>query len=194
MNAMELHLPDGRPAGVHYCSQCRNVFGGMNSQPRAEQCCQNYRCSDCGQDTGSRYMLRCRACVTAGEEAAERKKFEAAEKLTRWDGFIYDGNEYFDTVDCFLDYLAGEDRPVPEYVWACRSKAFVKPCLDSLLDSFMDESYEDFEPSDLHGLEELKQSLARFEEANKEVVSYLPDYSKAVLLAGYREHQEEETP
>lgn len=39
-----------------------------------------------------------------------------------------------------------------------------------------------FEASDLHGTEALEVAITAFNEANKDVVSWSPDYSRAIII------------
>lgn len=183
MNATELHLKDGRSAGIYFCEKCRMVAG---SQHLAEQCCENYKCSTCGKDTGSRTWLICDVCRQSERAAKERERFAKAEKLTTWDGWVFlegTGREGFhENLQEFKDDCFDDERPFPEYVWACKSEQFVKADFDGLMQHIEENGYEDFEANTLAGLDELKAALKAFEDANADVLSYAPDYTKAVLL------------
>ena len=186
MNAIELYLEHGKSAGIFYCEKCRQVAG---SQVLAEQCCQNYLCSKCGKDVGSRSWLVCDACRAADETAKERERFEKAEKLTAWDGWVYlegtGNNGYSESLSDFYDRWAdanGEDADLPEYVWACKSEQFVTVDFDGIMENIEENGYEDFDSRTLNGLEELKAAIKQFEAANAGVLSYSPDFTKAILI------------
>ena len=175
MNATELFLKTGKPAGIFFCEKCRLVAA---TQERAGQCCQNYKCSKCGKDTGSRSWLICDACRDAESAAKERDRFEKAEKLTKWDGWVCNGDDFYESIEDMLDVL----DEAPEYVWACKADHFVRAEVSDIIDRMDDDAYEDWYPETLNGLEELKAALNKFNEANKDVCSYTPDYTKAVLI------------
>lgn len=187
MNAVELFLADGKPASVWFCGKCRHVAG---SQHLADLCCDTYKCNKCGKDTGSRSWLRCEACRDAEDVASEVKRFEAAKKVTAWDGWVYSEGHgykdgYFESLDDFKEWADDErsdETPLPTYVWTCKSEAFAQADIDSILCQITDNGYEDFDPETLDGIPELKAALEAFNEANKDVLSYTPDYSTAVLF------------
>ena len=155
----------------------------------AERCCLNAVCA-CGKDTGEKYLTRCRECRDKFEAAKEAERFEKAVKLTEWDGWVFcegcgyqDG--FFPSLSDFDDWLEDieEEGLAPiKYVWACKPIHFVHASLDNVVDSVIDQAYEDFDTDDLSGLDELKAAIQKFNEANKDCVSYEPDYSKVILL------------
>lgn len=179
MTAIELFLASGKPAGVWFCEKCRTV---APSKLIADRCCNNYQCSTCGKDTGSRSWLVCEPCRIAAEESKERERFEKAEKLTVWDGWVFHGDEFYESVEAMLELL--DEMPHPEYVWAAKEIHFVQADLDDILDRMTDDAYEDFDPETLDGLDELNAALEKFNEVNAKVCSYAPDYAKAVLIQG----------
>jgi hypothetical protein len=185
MNATELFHKDGRPAGVFYCGECRIIFKDASS---AELCCGSYKCEDCGKGTGSRSWLVCDGCRSERDRKRELERFERAEKLTDWDGWVYDEgsgrNGYHQSVADLLEFYEDEERQPPEYVWACDSTAFATLGIDRVKDWILDggDAYEDFDPDDLNGLEELSRALEKFNEANAAVLSYHPNYKRAVLV------------
>lgn len=194
MNATALYVKDPlalpgssfKPSGVYYCEKCKYVGP---SQEMAEQCCQNYKCDRCGLDTGSRSYLRCDACREADRLEKEQRAFAAAEKVTTWHGWVFSeglghADGYFESVEDLLNFCEEEDGiEVPPYAWTCSAKAFATADLESVLSSIEDDAYEDFDVESLDGLPELKAAIDRFNEQNREVVSYFPDYTKAITIA-----------
>ena len=71
---------------------------------------------------------------------------------------------------------------IPEYLWTCEANHFVRVDVSDVTERLDDCSYEDWDPETLNGLEALKEALNAFCEANKDVVSYTPNFKKAVLL------------
>jgi hypothetical protein len=184
MNAIELFHQDGKSAKVFYCSGCRVV---AKTQEEAERCCQPVKCNLCGREVGETYWTRCEACRNKAEADAERQRFEKAEKVTSYDGPFFsesisgyqDG--FFTNISELFDYCADEEIAVPEYVWASHPFPIVDADVDSII-SHIGESLEDFDSKTLNGLDDLKNAITAFNEANRDLVSYEPDYSKAVLI------------
>jgi hypothetical protein len=186
MNATELFHKDGKSANVFYCGKCRNVAA---SQSTAEQCCNNYICTRCGNDTGSRCWIVCDECRSKEDAEKERARFEKSEKLTTWDGWVFcegTGNDGFsESLSDFYDNWSDEHDEggtLPEYVWACTENYFVNASLDDITERLAGDAYEDWDPDTLKGLDELRSALQKFNEANADVCSYHPDYTKAILI------------
>ena len=189
MNATELFLKEGKSAGVFYCEKCRFIH---RTSAEADQCCQPYKCDKCGKEI-ERYRTRCNACRNAADEEVERVRFEKAEKLTAWDGWVFsegigrDG--YSHSLSDFYDNWADEHDEggvPPKYVWACKATHFVRADVSDITERMADDAYEDWEPDTLNGLVELKAALDKFNEVNADVCSYRPDYTKAILLDGMK--------
>lgn len=155
----------------------------------AESCCVPHRCKTCGKEE---QRLECWDCVKAREAKKEAERFEKAQKITEWEGWVFaDGcgykDGYFHDLEELFDWLADQPPDArPEYVWACREEQFVAVSLESILEDIAssESAYEDFETGSLKGQDELRAALEAFAEANKDTVSYFPDYSKAILLDG----------
>jgi len=184
MNAQELFHQDGRTAEIWYCEKCRII---NREKELAEKCC-NWTCSTCGSAT-KQYWTKCDACIDKAELAKNLARFESAEKLTEWTGWIYtdavvgyqDG--YFDSVESLREYCEDKEIPPPLFAWACTENHFVCATIDYITSQIADNAYEDFDSDDLRGLEELKKSIDVFNEANHSHISYEPDYKRAVLIA-----------
>lgn len=181
MNEIELYTKDGKSVGVFACAQCRHVH---QSREFAARCCKNYLCSTCGQDTGSRHWLICEKCRTAEEVKKEAERFEKAEKVTEWDGYLYHGDDFYADLGSLLDDLEWHDGEQPKYAWTCDPVSFVHFDIDRVIDDIMEREdvYEDFDSSDIRGTEELKAALEKFNEANAGIVSYHPNYKRAFLI------------
>lgn len=190
MNSVELFHKDGKPAGVFYCGECRIVH---RTQEHAEQCCAPYKCERCGEIVQEKYWTICTACRKRKEEERERERFENAEKVKAddYDGVLYVegmsgdyGDGYFSGLETLLDYCGDEDSDPPEYAWVCKPCHFASLDIDRVLSYIGDggDAYEDFDYDDLVGVKDLEKAIDAFNEANKGIVSYQPDYTKAVLL------------
>jgi hypothetical protein len=181
MNPLELQLPDGRPAGVFICEKCRRL-GATRLQ--VEKCCQPHACPRCGLALKTGCSAFCDQCYRAKKAENERERFALAEKLTDWDGPVYlddtGRNGFSDTLKSFLEGLpAGEPRP--EYVWACNTIEFVRVSADDILENIGDDAYEDWD-GEMNGVPEFQAACEAFNLANRKIVSWEPDYTKAVLL------------
>ena len=174
MNAKELFLKDGKSAGVYYCLKCKLVHKLIES---AEECCKPYKCQDCGK-VAPRYHVRCKQCANIH---TENVRFQLAEKLTSFDGEVYFGDTFYPDLDYVMDELS-EDPP--EYVWATKPVNFVSIRTDRITEMAVDEdeAYEDFDCDEILGVDELTAAIEAFNLANKHHVSYVPDYTKAVII------------
>jgi len=85
---------------------------------------------------------------------------------------------FWDNWECEAD----DDDEKPKYVWACKKNFFAVADVSDITERIADNGYEDFDPDDLNGLDDLKAAIEKFNEANKDVVSYEPDYGVAILL------------
>lgn len=185
MNAIELFHADAKSAGVFYCAKCRYV---ARSKDDADKCCEPTKCRYCGKPSGRQHWLCCDACQKINDEKKESERFQKAKKVTEWDGWVYlDGtgrDGFSESVAEFRENWEDDHEcdELPEYVWACKQNHFAVADVSDITERIADNAYEDFEPDDLNGLDELKSAIEKFNEANKDIVSYEPDYNIAVLL------------
>jgi hypothetical protein len=179
MSAIALHLADGTTAGIYYCGKCRHV---ARTQAEAEQCCKPRVCA-CGKKTEG-YWTVCHDCREKAERAKEAKRFADAEKLTAWDGPVFaegigpqDG--FFETVDDLTEHCEDNGMSLPPYVWPCDKVPFAVVDFDDIVEA---AAYEDFDAGDLSGTAELKAAIEAFNEANKALCLWEPNYKKALVL------------
>lgn len=193
MNPIQLFHQNGKATGIYYCEKCRIVHRELSM---AEKCCAPVTCSSCGSTDVSKYHTKCDACENKERAQREADRFEKAEKLTVWDGPVYsDGHGYhegyFATIDDFEDWLAtdenfdGTELERPEYVWACTSAPFCVLDIDRIIEDAAQEAFDDWD-GDTAGYDELKKSIEVFNEANKHLIAWTPNYKAAVLLASLR--------
>jgi hypothetical protein len=200
MNAQELFKKASKtdtyyePVERWFCEKCEIIH---QDRDLAEKCCKPNICA-CGTEISEKYYLVCASCRTKQDITREKDLFDKAEKLTEWDGPVYcDGygsNEgYFETVEDFLDQFEEtyeefrnsepeKNLKLPEYVWCCDSIPLANLDLDEILENSTQEAYDGFEYSGFKGLEELRAAIDKFNEINKDVVSWTPNYKKALLL------------
>ena len=190
MNATELFLADGRNAGIYFCAECRNV---RRTVEEASGCCLPYKCTYCGTDVDRKtYRTACPSCIEANQKAKEAARFEAAEKVTQWDGWLYSeaygsNDGYFQEVEDFREWIESESdegTEMPGYVWTCDPIRFAVISIGEITERIADgrEAYEDFDVDDLHGLDALETAIEAFNAANESVVSYRPNYKRALLV------------
>lgn len=189
MNATELFIQSGESAGIYFCGQCKRV--AYDGRQGAERCCLPHKCITCGKDEETR---ECPECSDARFAKQERERFEKAEKITEWGGWVFcDGNYgykdgYFESVSDLMDWIGDHNADYPqleinlEYVWPCKETEFVCVDVDDIYERIEERGYEDFERGSLVGTNELEAAIAVFEKANESIVSYEPDYSRALLL------------
>lgn len=187
MNAIELFHQDGKSASVFVCGHCRVV---ARSKEEADKCCQSTKCQYCGLDSGRQHWTICDACRKIKDAEREAERFQKAEKLIAWTGHVFlEGtgrNGYSDDVGDFWDYWEcdhDESDEKPKYVWACKENHFAVADIDDLTERIADNGWEDFDPDCLNGLDELKAAVEKFNVANKDLICYEPDFTRAVLLA-----------
>lgn len=178
--AIELFNKDGKAVGVFCCSRCRLVFGDKRI---AESCCGDRFC-DCGNKIEERYYTVCTKCRKVADAKREREKFEKAEKVTEWDGFVWDGSDYYPDIGELIERYSDDERPLPEYVWTCDATAFATLTIDRVKDWINDggDAPEDFDADDLDGWRELEAAIEKFNKANAGCLSYWPNEKKALLL------------
>lgn len=191
MKAFEFVRTDTGAVVGHGCGACGllwtdKMFGGAEGAGReqAERCCLPPKCSTCGEE----YKGWCKACSARKSAEEERAAFERATKmdLANYDGDLlyFDGcsigrDGYVDT-ECVLDELDDYEGERPTYAWACAPEGVSWDLADRLADHVCSEHHEDaFERVDT---EKLKEAQRLVDEACKDVVSYYPDHSRAVLI------------
>jgi len=185
MSAIELHHADGKTAGIFYCSQCRIV---ARTKEEAEFC-HGERICECGKKIESIHSRQSKCSECDGKEWKEKERkreaerFEVATKIKAADykgEHVYLGDKYYDSVEDAIDeYLDGQE---PEYVWACKDKQLPEVDLEDVTCNLLDNMWEDAEVDDLNGIDELEAALKAFNEANKSIQLWEPDYSVAILV------------
>ena len=184
MAAIELYKQDGTTAGIYYCSECRIVH---RDKEQADWCHGERVCA-CGKKITQGYFQKtCNDCqwaeVCEKGRLKEAERFEKARKITedQYDGdMVYLDDKYYESVlDAIDEYDVGTE---PEYVWACKDVGVPRASSDSIVEHCLDNMWEDADSSDLNGLEELDAAIAAFNEANKGISVWYPDYTTAILV------------
>ena len=186
MNAFELFLGDGRPANIWACGKCRIV---KRTQAEADKCCAPWSCKDCGCEV-KQYRTKCEACESKERSLVWQKRFDAAELLESYEGWIWtpahDGYQdgYFPDMEEFLDHAECRDEEgakLPEFVFACKSKKLKLDISRSLEDIGEDGWEEMLEHT--NGDEELFKAVERWNELNADLLTvWESDYKRKVAV------------
>lgn len=174
---------DTVPCGIFYCSECRSVY-----KTEAEACkCHGERLCECGEKIEQHYRSKCNACDSKEwhqkSAAAEFARYEKATKITYAEykgSMIYDADKYYEDLESALDGY--DDGQEPEYVWACKNIGVTKATTESLYENMLENMGEDADVYDLNGVDELEAAVTAFNEANKSISVWEPDYSTAILV------------
>lgn len=182
MNAIELFLADGKPANVYFCEKCRVVRGGFQA---ANECCEPPKCKRCGCENSS--GLNCPSCKTVIYEENEKRRLNAAKKITvsDWDGWIYSdghGDEFFSSVDEFMEWCDENEVTPPSHVYTADPVRFASVNMDDIIERFYDEAFDGFDANCLSGTEEFQTAINVFNQANEELKSYSVDFKTAILI------------
>ena len=178
-------LPDGGyvATGVFYCSECRVVHA---TEKQAQRCHGEALCA-CGEKIEDRYGDLCPKCRmkewAAKDAVREAEHFEKATKIAEAEykgEMVYLDDKYFSEVeDAIDDYLPGQE---PEYVWACKDQGVPLANAESIYENLLENMWEDADVSDLNGVDELEAAVKAFNEANRSISVFVPDYSTAILV------------
>jgi len=191
MNSIQLIRPDnGQPMRIWICGVC----GAESSKGVTDLCCAP--CSTCGGATKRHDMGRCSDCrwkeTSERERARITKLANEAKRDPKWTGWVfcdvYNGGSdgFFESPGEFMERLNDDidrdpDLGRPEFVWATVSRPVVNIDADDVLGLITEDRPEDWEESDLNGVDELKAALAAFNAANTALM-YEPDFTVIVPL------------
>lgn len=185
MNAQELYLKSSQATNIYFCEKCRHV---STSKSIAEECCKPVIC-ECGEEAKEKYWRKCSNCRSEERLKKEQQTYDNAEKISieNCGGPVYclDNDTYYQDIDCLIEEIEGEndeDLDKNVKVYCCHEISFVKVDWDVLVDPIYTNAYEDFDSDDLKGTKELKAAIKEFENKNKNIISYEPNYKKAVVL------------
>lgn len=127
-------------------------------------------------------------CTGAHQAAQDAERFDKAEKVEAWDGGAFWGDDYFSSMDELCDRIVSDGDDWPKYVWAAEPRVVIDGLRvsDVVEHQMCDRGWEDMDMHDLHGVDELQAALDKFTEANKGVMSYEPNYKKAILMDAWK--------
>lgn len=187
MNAIKLTgtKPDGAKVYIWACSKCGYTAG---DEKTAEKCC---RCLTCGKELERRIVGDCDDCWREKDAKREAELIAKAEKLEKWDGWVFydgatNGNDgYFESLDDLVDWLESEGIDPdnwPEYVFCCKVVPFPAVDLDDIVDRILEGLPEEVGREHLKGLDDLEAAIVEFNKRNIELISYEPDWTKVVRI------------
>lgn len=150
----------------------------------AKRCCDKH-CEDCDVklEKGD-YNVLCRACRLKRDAAKEAARFEKATKIpeAEYDGWVFDesSEEYYASVDEWRDQ---RDRFDQTYLWATTEIDGFRLDAEDIVGNALEngEHHEDAIESveDLDDLQEFLDAWC----AKQAVMSYMVDYTRAIVLA-----------
>lgn len=168
MNAKQLQLEDGTKVAA-WCCECGCVWLNEGASGR---CC---KCNDCGGKLKPGRTGTCEACWKTWSANRETEQLATAEVVEYDGGAIYSGDQYYKTMEDFLDELDGDP---PEFVFACTTDHYRLDAGD-IIDNMMENvSVEDIDHHDLNGLPEFQAAVAAFNLANATSPEYWEQDSK----------------
>jgi len=125
---------------------------------------------------------------------------ETAEKLETWDGWVYCegiGREFFPCIEELLEEEGDEHAELPEFAFVCSPIRMRVPTVADIVEQACEYLHEDASDN-IAGDDELEEALRVFAQANEHVVSYEPDWKRAVRIPANEtragEAQKGETP
>jgi len=174
------------------CAKCGVLFtlaqdaddGNQKFQYAAAQEHCNRVCS-CGAPLEQYYRLQCDKCSHQKVEDREQARFEKAIKLEikDYDGPVFWGDEYFNSMEDLLDRAECDGLDLPKYVWATIPHQLTLDASDIIHQEIeQQEMHEDaVDWIDGKDVERLQAFLDVWcKEVN--LVSYMEDNTRAVLI------------
>lgn len=198
MDAMNLLLPDGRPSKVWACGVCGEP---CEDETHAIACCGPVPCRYCGKPTdkkmtasyGRPYEYH-EACWIEDRDKRAARRMAEAEKLESWDGPVWidggpgESDEYYET---FAEYLRdiepeswnaeGQSPYRPQFVYLAMRRDYDGMDAFTILEHESEDKFEDFLGC-VEGKAEFRAAVQAFNEANKDLHWYEPDYTRAVRV------------
>jgi len=168
---------------------CKRCNKGYREERLARYCCaESLPCDECGGRKKKPYTCcdDCRRKKEVDREAARLAKATAVEDC---DNGCFYGDDFYSSVEEFMERHWDDREPIdelPQYVWCCKGQTLSPPDLAGLIGDADEWPSEDYGKPDLDGLEPIQALLDEWCKS-KGVVSYVPDYTRYVLLdwSGY---------
>ena len=183
MDAVELFLAGGKPAGIWFCGKCRIV---QKTKEDAERHCT---CHTCGayQDRRNGIRTECRECSNKRLRERTANRIETAAEVTDYTGLLFvdiDGwggeDDYYTDMEALLDHYDDNEVDTPEWAFCCAEKPLHLDA-DRVIEWATDDHHESV-ADDLRGVAELTAAIEAFNKANEGVVSWYVDYKRKVRV------------
>lgn len=186
MNAVELFHQDGRSAGVYYCGRCRIV---RKTVEQAESCCQPRHCEKCGNEIDEQYRSVCEDCRHEERMQKETERLAKAELVEYEGGWVFSdaiayNNGYFESMGDLLDHIQDEEpEQWPEFAYLTSEQPFAIDYDRVIEDAESQLEWDsDWGEPSYTGEDELRAAIEKFNEANKSIKTYWPDYGRKVKV------------
>lgn len=195
MKTVRLQKPDGTPAEAWACGECGACYGGhryavgiMGPDDRppaalvlAEKCCKPAACSRCNERPPEERRAWCRECSAKWGSEREAERLARATCVEGYDGWLYDGGRYFESLEHLHDHGADDPEYRPATAWCCKERPF-DPSVDNMIESELEGHHEDagdlISPAEMRRLEDFVAEWAK----GQGIVSYEPDYQRYVRV------------
>lgn len=164
---------NSREMVAYQCTTCSKRYF---SRVLAEKCCAPKHCEVCGAEI-PRYKIMCEPCRM-------KSIYEKAEKLVKWDGWVYcEGLGYdegfFTSIDDLEEYCEDTKTDLPAWVLAVEEVHHAID-VDSVIETMLENAYEDA-IDNLVDEQELRDFIDAWN-AKQTVTTYYPDYKRVVLV------------
>lgn len=181
-NALVASFPDGR----------RMLYTLHDHDPQ-QQYCRRELLAALMTDAEIELVNACYS--SAVRHRIEADRFARAEKVlaSGWSGWVCDGDRFWDSVGSYLDEVAPgdeelcdgtEEAPCP-YLWAAQPECVI-PSFDvaDVVGHWLDDrGWDEMDTTDLEGVASFQGAIDTFVSINGHVVTYRPDYTKAIILS-----------
>jgi len=168
MNATQLRHPDGTNVPAWQCDHCLHIYAEKEAYS-SQKCC---KCSDCGKiDRG--VMGKCIDCQWKDSNQRDREALEKAEIIPGYSGAVCSGDQFWSSMEDYLDQHDGEDSGIPQYLHTCNIH---HPSIDT--DAIIQDLHENMGLEDeleIEGEKELRDAIDAFNKANEAVVYWDED-------------------
>jgi len=117
--------------------------------------------------------------------ANDQQRFDRAVKIDAkdWNGPVNAGDEYWETVDDYLDQMEDEGEELPDYIWGVdQIESTLNLDATDIVDWATDGKGEDLCAADFKGFAEFKKAVDKFVELNNDHKSWYASGKVAVLL------------
>lgn len=103
--------------------------------------------------------------------------------VSQWGDPVFADDDFYETIEDCLECFEDNGEEPPEYIWGAKGKPIIQVDLDSIMDHFLEDAYEEWE-WDGSGKEEFELAIEKFNAANNNLNNtvWTPDYSIAIVI------------